>query len=109
MTDLRATPTERQLSEKNPSTPASLATIWNRFCDDPCLTSGPTLVTLRSCKGALPALNSGRRRGGQKQSRISRGDMTESPPARLRLGMVGGGRGALIGETHRIAARLDDR
>jgi predicted dehydrogenase len=35
--------------------------------------------------------------------------MTESPPVRLRLGMVGGGRGALIGETHRIAARLDDR
>ena len=35
--------------------------------------------------------------------------MTASPPARLRLGMVGGGRGAFIGETHRIAARLDDR
>ncbi|MGA7880396.1 MAG: hypothetical protein WCD63_05950 [Terrimicrobiaceae bacterium] len=35
--------------------------------------------------------------------------MTDSPPARLRLGMVGGGRGAFIGETHRIAARLDDR
>ena len=35
--------------------------------------------------------------------------MTESPPARLRLGMVGGGRGAFIGETHRIAARIDDR
>jgi hypothetical protein len=29
--------------------------------------------------------------------------------ARLRLGMVGGGRGAFIGEAHRIAARLDDR
>ena len=29
--------------------------------------------------------------------------------SRLRLGMVGGGRGAFIGETHRIAARLDDR
>ena len=35
--------------------------------------------------------------------------MTDSPPARLRLGMVGGGRGALIGETHRVATRLDDR
>jgi predicted dehydrogenase len=35
--------------------------------------------------------------------------MTAPPPARLRLGMVGGGRGAFIGETHRIAARLDDR
>ena len=35
--------------------------------------------------------------------------MTASPPARLRLGMVGGGRGAFIGEAHRIAARLDDR
>jgi hypothetical protein len=31
------------------------------------------------------------------------------PTARLRLGMVGGGRGAFIGEAHRIAARLDDR
>src|ERR1700746_2126402 len=27
---------------------------------------------------------------------------------RLRLGMVGGGRGAFIGEAHRIGARLDD-
>jgi predicted dehydrogenase len=35
--------------------------------------------------------------------------MTASPSARLRLGMVGGGRGAFIGETHRIAARIDDR
>ena len=35
--------------------------------------------------------------------------MTDSPPARLRLGMVGGGPGAFIGETHRIATRLDDR
>jgi predicted dehydrogenase len=35
--------------------------------------------------------------------------MTGPPPARLRLGMVGGGRGAFIGEAHRIAARLDDR
>ncbi len=32
-----------------------------------------------------------------------------SPPPRLRLGMVGGGRGAFIGEAHRLAARLDDR
>ncbi len=31
------------------------------------------------------------------------------PPPRLRLGMVGGGRGAFIGEAHRIAARIDDR
>ncbi len=31
------------------------------------------------------------------------------PPRRLRLGMVGGGRGGFIGEAHRIAARLDDR
>jgi predicted dehydrogenase len=31
------------------------------------------------------------------------------PTARLRLGMVGGGRGAFIGEAHRIASRLDDR
>ncbi len=30
-------------------------------------------------------------------------------PRRLRLGMVGGGRGAFIGGVHRIAARLDDR
>jgi len=30
-------------------------------------------------------------------------------PRRLRLGMVGGGRGAFIGAVHRIAARLDDR
>lgn len=29
-------------------------------------------------------------------------------PRRLRLGMVGGGRGAFIGAVHRIAARLDD-
>src|SRR4030095_6153198 len=35
--------------------------------------------------------------------------MTYSVPDRLYLGMVGGGRGAFIGETHRVAARLDDR
>lgn len=29
--------------------------------------------------------------------------------SRIRLGMVGGGRGAFIGAVHRIAARLDDR
>jgi len=37
---------------------------------------------------------------GAKESRTSR---------RLRLGMVGGGRGAFIGAVHRTAARLDDR
>ncbi len=30
-------------------------------------------------------------------------------PRRIRLGMVGGGRGAFIGAVHRIAARLDDQ
>ena len=30
-------------------------------------------------------------------------------PARIRLGMVGGGRGAFIGAVHRIAARIDDQ
>ena len=35
--------------------------------------------------------------------------MTDSPPARLRLGMVDGGRGAFIGEAHRVTAGLDDR
>lgn len=29
--------------------------------------------------------------------------------SRIRLGMVGGGQGAFIGEVHRIAARIDDR
>lgn len=37
-------------------------------------------------------------------------DMTDGARARrLRLGMVGGGRGAFIGAVHRIAARLDGR
>lgn len=35
--------------------------------------------------------------------------MTDRPPERVRLGMVGGGAGAFIGAVHRIAARLDDR
>ena len=35
--------------------------------------------------------------------------MTASPPARLRLGMVGGGRGAFIGAVHRIAAAMDQQ
>src|SRR6266481_8501989 len=35
--------------------------------------------------------------------------VTAAPPRRLRLGMVGGGRGAFIGAAHRVAARLDDR
>ena len=33
---------------------------------------------------------------------------TPAPPARIRMGMVGGGEGAFIGAVHRIAARLDD-
>ena len=31
------------------------------------------------------------------------------PAAKLRVGMVGGGRGAFIGAVHRLAMRLDDR
>jgi predicted dehydrogenase len=33
----------------------------------------------------------------------------EQAPARIRLGMVGGGQGAFIGAVHRIAARMDDQ
>ncbi|BDG05399.1 Gfo/Idh/MocA family protein [Anaeromyxobacter oryzae] len=35
--------------------------------------------------------------------------MTDGSPRRLRLGMVGGGPGSTIGETHRHAARFDGR
>ena len=37
--------------------------------------------------------------------------MTDNKSAqpKLRLGMIGGGQGAFIGEVHRIAARLDGR
>jgi len=37
------------------------------------------------------------------------GNSTSKTSRRLRLGMVGGGRGSFIGAVHRIAARLDDR
>ncbi|AIB16049.1 oxidoreductase (plasmid) [Azospirillum argentinense] len=37
------------------------------------------------------------------------GKTATGPNRRLRLGMVGGGRGAFIGAVHRIAARIDDR
>jgi predicted dehydrogenase len=37
------------------------------------------------------------------------GSQVQKLNRRLRLGMVGGGRGAFIGAVHRIAARLDDR
>ncbi len=37
------------------------------------------------------------------------GSVTEQARRKLRLGMVGGGRGAFIGAVHRMAARLDDR
>ncbi len=37
------------------------------------------------------------------------GSKDSSIPRRLRLGMVGGGRGAFIGAVHRLAARMDDR
>ncbi len=37
------------------------------------------------------------------------GSQDRAAPRRLRLGMVGGGRGAFIGAVHRIAGRLDDR
>jgi predicted dehydrogenase len=33
----------------------------------------------------------------------------DAVPRRLRLGMVGGGRGSFIGASHRLAARFDDR
>jgi len=36
-------------------------------------------------------------------------DRVQSPPPRIRLGMIGGGEGAFICAVHRIAARLDDR
>jgi predicted dehydrogenase len=35
--------------------------------------------------------------------------MSEEKPARIRLGMVGGGKDAFIGGVHRIAARIDDQ
>ncbi len=38
-----------------------------------------------------------------------KGSGTEAANRKLRLGMVGGGRGAFIGAVHRMAARLDDR
>src|SRR5690348_11176362 len=45
-------------------------------------------------------------RGMTSEERIA---ASAPPRRRLRLGMVGGGRGAFIGAVHRIAARLDDR
>src|SRR5215471_20463167 len=36
-------------------------------------------------------------------------ETTKQPRRKVRLGMVGGGPGSNIGETHRYAARLDDR
>jgi predicted dehydrogenase len=35
--------------------------------------------------------------------------MVDAKPARIRLGMVGGGKDAFIGAVHRIAARIDDQ
>jgi predicted dehydrogenase len=35
--------------------------------------------------------------------------MSDEKPARIRLGMVGGGKDAFIGAVHRIASRIDDR
>ena len=37
------------------------------------------------------------------------GRREEHHPGRIRLGMVGGGKGAFIGAVHRIAARIDDQ
>lgn len=39
----------------------------------------------------------------------AKGSASRNAPRRIRLGMVGGGQGAFIGEVHRIAARLDNR
>src|SRR5947209_18095794 len=36
-------------------------------------------------------------------------ETTNQPRGKVRLGVVGGGPGSNIGETHRYAARLDDR
>ena len=45
---------------------------------------------------------------GRKAASAARDAKEVSAPARIRLGMVGGGEGAFIGAVHRIAARLDD-
>ncbi len=34
---------------------------------------------------------------------------SDTASGRLRLGMVGGGKGAFIGAVHRLAARMDDK
>ena len=43
--------------------------------------------------------------GGQGEKKT----MSDAKPARIRLGMVGGGKDAFIGAVHRIAARIDDQ
>ena len=74
-----------------------------------CLTFRPLLSLCANGKARFQLENPGQHAGGQKAISYRSRCMTASSPARLRLGMVGGGRGAFIGETHRIAARLDDR
>ena len=36
-------------------------------------------------------------------------ELNDNMTKKLKLGMVGGGSGAFIGEVHRIASRIDDR
>jgi predicted dehydrogenase len=51
----------------------------------------------------------GRKAAGAAAGRKGAGAKgADGAPARIRLGMVGGGEGAFIGAVHRIAARLDD-
>ena len=55
----------------------------------------------------------GRRRardpfGVERLRNAGRENMSDEKPARIRLGMVGGGKDAFIGAVHRIAARIDD-
>ena len=51
-------------------------------------------------RGAIRAARNHRSEGGT--------NMSDAKPARIRLGMVGGGKDAFIGAVHRIAARIDD-
>ena len=64
-----------------------------------CISGDKTDKTTESA--GLAVLTKSQRFGGRS--------MTDPRPARVRLGMVGGGKEAFIGAVHRIASRIDDR
>jgi hypothetical protein len=71
------------------------------------MAAGP--VAAARCGDRSGRHRSGRLAAGPTDLGSSQGEAMDGVAQRIRIGMVGGGPGAGIAETHRVAMRMDDR